>query len=92
MLCNVVLVLPYSKMHQLYIYIYPLFSGFPFHLSYHEHTVGFPELYSRFSSVIYLIHRINSVASLVISGKESACQYRRLRFIPWVGKIPWRRK
>ena len=30
-----------------------------------------------------------------LSGKESACQYRshrRCRFIPWVGKIPWRRK
>ena len=29
------------------------------------------------------------------SGKESACQCRRLkrrRFSPWVGKIPWRRK
>ena len=29
------------------------------------------------------------------SGKESACQCRRLkrhRFNPWVGKIPWRRK
>ena len=29
-----------------------------------------------------------------ISGKESACQYRRYkrcRFDPWVGKIPWRR-
>jgi len=29
------------------------------------------------------------------SGKESACQckrYRRHRFNPWVGKIPWRRK
>ena len=22
-------------------------------------------------------------------GKESACQFRRLRFDPWVGKIPW---
>ena len=30
-----------------------------------------------------------------LSGKESACRYRRLRrcrFNPWVGKIPWRRK
>ena len=30
-----------------------------------------------------------------ISGKESACQYRRLgryRFNPWVRKMPWRRK
>ena len=29
------------------------------------------------------------------SGKESACQCRRckrLRFSPWVGKIPWRKK
>ena len=29
------------------------------------------------------------------SGKEPACQcrrYKRLRFDPWVGKIPWRRK
>ena len=29
------------------------------------------------------------------SGKESACQCRRLkrhRFDPWIGKIPWRRK
>ena len=23
-------------------------------------------------------------------GKESACQCRRPRFNPWVGKIPWR--
>ena len=26
-----------------------------------------------------------------LSDKESACQCRRLRFNPWVGKIPWRR-
>ena len=26
------------------------------------------------------------------SGKESACQCRRLGFNPWVRKIPWRRK
>ena len=25
------------------------------------------------------------------SGKESACQFRRYRFDPWVTKIPWRR-
>ena len=24
--------------------------------------------------------------------KESACQCRRHRFDPWIGKIPWRRK
>ena len=27
-----------------------------------------------------------------LSGKESACQYGRLGFDPWVRKIPWRRK
>ena len=27
-----------------------------------------------------------------LSSKESACQWRRRRFSPWVGKIPWRRK
>ena len=26
------------------------------------------------------------------SGKESPCQCRRLRFDPWIGKVPWRRK
>ena len=27
-----------------------------------------------------------------LSGKESICQCRRLRFDPWVRKIPWRKK
>ena len=27
-----------------------------------------------------------------LSGKESACQCRRYRFNPWLGKIPWRRE
>ena len=27
-----------------------------------------------------------------LSGKESTCQYRRLGFDPWVGKVPWMRK
>ena len=27
-----------------------------------------------------------------LSGKESACQCRRRKFNPWVGKIPWKRK
>ena len=27
-----------------------------------------------------------------LSGKESTCQCRRLRFNPWDRKIPWRRK
>ena len=27
-----------------------------------------------------------------LSGKESACQFGRQGFDPWVGKIPWRMK
>ena len=27
-----------------------------------------------------------------LRGKEFTCQRRRLRFNPWVGKIPWRKK
>ena len=27
-----------------------------------------------------------------LSGKESACQWRRYGFDPWAGKIPWRKK
>ena len=30
--------------------------------------------------------------SMWLNGKESTCQRRRCRFIPWVKKIPWRRK
>ena len=26
------------------------------------------------------------------NGKESACQCKRPKFSPWVGKIPWRRE
>ena len=32
------------------------------------------------------------VLPLWLRGKESACQCRRGRFNPWVGKISWRRK
>ena len=27
-----------------------------------------------------------------LSSRKSACQYKRPRFDPWVGKIPWRRE
>ena len=30
-------------------------------------------------------------ASLVVSSKESTCQFRRCGFDPWVGKMSWRR-
>ena len=44
-----------------------------------------PETLIIFASNNYNLHRW-------LSGKESTCQCRRLRFNPWVGKIPWRRK
>ena len=54
-----------------------------------------------FSGLYLLFHFHKYHTALVIvglprwlSGKESACQCRRqkrLRFDPWVGKIPWRR-
>ena len=41
---------------------------------------------------ILLVRFSSKYATYQISGKESACQCRRRRFNPWVGKIPWRRK
>ena len=41
-----------------------------------------------FSWLIFIV----VVFVLWLSGKESACQHRRVRFDPWIGKIPWRRK
>ena len=46
------------------------------------------------------IHLIRKGISCVLShglprwcsGKESACQCKRCRFDPWIGKIPWSRK
>ena len=40
----------------------------------------------------FCIHYTQVWAPQVAHGKESACQCRRCRFHPWVGKIPWRRK
>ena len=31
-------------------------------------------------------------SSLMVSSKKSSCQYRKYKFYPWVGKIPWRRE
>jgi len=58
MLCQFLL---YIKVNHLYIYIYPLFFGFPSHLGHHGALSRFPALHSRFSLVIYSVHRVNSV-------------------------------
>ena len=62
LLYNVVLVLMYSKVDQIYIYISPFFFGFPFHLVTAEHWGEAPVLQSRFSFVIYSRQDINSVS------------------------------
>ena len=41
---------------------------------------------------LVLIHEIWPGLPRWLSGKESACQYRRCKFNPWVEKIPWSRK
>ena len=38
------------------------------------------------------IHSYVSGPPQWLSGKELPCQFRRCRFDPWVGKVPWRRK
>ena len=45
------------------------------------------EVFQNFCSVVCSIW-----LSWCIYGNESACQFRRSRFDPLVGKIPWRRK
>ena len=72
------------------IYTAPLFwNSFPFKVP----QVEFSVRYSRFSLMIYFTYSISSVQDFPggASGIECACQCRRHRFDPSVGKIPWRR-
>ena len=41
---------------------------------------------------LFSLSLATSELSWWLSSKESACQCRRHRFSPWVGKIPWSRK
>ena len=51
-----------AKYIYIYIYLSPLFFGFPSHLGHHRALSRvFPELYSQFSLIIYFIHSISSV-------------------------------
>ena len=61
-----VLVLPYSKANQLYVYTYSPFSEFPSHLAHYRVLRRVPVLSRRSSLVICFVHSISSVwASLV---------------------------
>ena len=53
----------------------------------HSWLHGWPRHCRMFSSL-----SPSTRASPWLRGKESPCQWRRHRFSPWVGKIPWRRK
>ena len=65
MLCYFLL---YCKLHQPYIYMYPLFFEFPSHLSHHRALSSTCCTYSRFSLVVDFIHNVNSVPmSILIS-------------------------
>ena len=57
MLCQFLI---YSRVNQLYVYIYPLFYGFPSHLGHHRALSRVP-CAIQFSLIIYFIHNINSV-------------------------------
>ena len=58
MLCYCLL---YSKVNQLYVYIHPLFFGFPSHLGHHRTVSTVPWTICRFSLVPYFIHCLFSL-------------------------------
>ena len=39
-----------------------------------------------------ILHHSDGGLPWWLSGKESACQFRRCGFSPWVQRIPWRRR
>ena len=41
---------------------------------------------------VYILVYANIRLPRWLSGKEPACQWRRLRFNPWVRKVPWRKE
>ena len=51
-----------------------------------------PEIYNYTSTKITHTHTHTHGLPKWLSGKESTCQCRRLRFNPWIRKIPWKRK
>ena len=54
--------------------------------------LGGMEIYIYICMEIYIYISISIGLLCWFSDEESTCQCRRLRFNPWVRKIPWRRK
>ena len=50
-----------------------------------------PEIYNYTSTKITHTHTHTHGLPKWLSGKESTCQCRRLRFNPWIRKIPWKK-
>ena len=60
-----------------------------------SHTISYIPLIIKFSvSLSLILSKLNHLNGLPrwLSGKESACQCKRHRSNPWVGKMPWSRK
>ena len=66
----------------------------------HFVSAAFIIVFSQLISQVFLQHQPSAPivqmrklrASWGLNGKESACQCRRCRYDPWLGKIPWRRR
>ena len=65
-------------------------NGTPLQYSYLENLMDGEAWWAAIYGVAQSWTRLKRLSSS--SGKESACQCRRLRFDPWIRKIPWRRK
>ena len=77
----------YSKVDQLYIYIYLLFLDFPSHLDHHRASSRFLVWYSRFSLVIYLTHSSNSVSMSILISQlipSALCHLGIHRFVLYI--------
>ena len=70
MLYSVVLVSAVQRSESLYVYLYPLFFGLPFHLGHHR--VEFPELYSGCSFLLESISHSHSCPNAETGYKEIA--------------------
>ena len=63
----------YSKVNQLYVYMYPLFFQIPSHLGHHRPLRGVPFAMSRFSLVFYFIHAAAAAAAKSLQSCPTLC-------------------
>ena len=77
----------YSKVNQLYVYMYPLFLGFPSHVGHQEHQIEFRVLYSRVSLLLLLrrISRVRLCATPQTAAHQAPLSLGFSRQEPWSG-------